>query len=302
MSDAGTSWWYEDPPGYPYFTEWIITWEEIQAMAPSDEDLNVFVQGAASKIYSRGFDALTSLAELKELKGQFKSVANLLNRSNYRKVFELVSSGKAPFSWRTVNSKWLEARYGWRPLFYEIQQLIDVVANFDESRTRYSERTVSTYSYTTIDEQPYSWSTWNGLNTITTDVTISMRGSVTADIDVPKFQFNPIQTGWEIIPFSFVIDWFVGVGNALSAMSFLAAQSNYAASRGFKISAKRWFSSEVTEMKQGNTGDGLEQEAYCEATYDRRLPCSIPFVPQISVRLNVAKIVDLVALIAQRVI
>jgi hypothetical protein len=126
-----------------------------------------------------------------------------------------------------------------------------------------------------------------------------LSGAVTADIEVPQFQFNPLQTGWELIPFSFVVDWFLSIGKTLSAMSFLYYQTNYSASYGLQVKVNRTFSLEDEITNPAVSGDRW-QTGWSITEMKRRIPCELPYLPHIRFRLDGFKVLDLLALIAQR--
>lgn len=274
---------------YTPYTDWYIMRDELEAYAPQPKDLSLHVQAAAAKIYSSGYDALTCLAELASTRRMFLDCAKKLAHLDF------------PRNWRRLSSEWLEGRYGWRTLLYDLDDLSKALANFDESRSRYSERSGyrDVITLPTVETE-MSWMAFYGLKKLTDQVTIEGRGCVTADIEVPKFQFNPLQTGWELIPFSFVIDWFIGVGQSLAALSFMAYQRKYAASIGYRITIERSFSFDTTSFKTGYSGDGVHQNATCKAILYTRFPSHVPLFPQPSLHINPYKIIDMIAMVLQR--
>lgn len=273
---------------YTPYTDWIVTAEQVQAYAPERADIIGFVQGAAAKIYGNGYDALTALAELTQLRHQFVNIAKRLVKMDF------------PRNWRRLTNDWLEGRYGWRVLIYDIMSLHEACAHFDETRTRYSEKCGDKYKFVSSSAVEKSWMAFYGLLKVEDTITIEKRGSVVADIVVPRFQFNPLQTAWELIPLSFVVDWFLSVGKSLAAISFLSLQTNYTASYGYRITVDRVLEFDTTSFKSGYSGSGVHQKGVCKAVFCARTPCHVPIFPQTALRLNAFKILDLIALIAQR--
>lgn len=273
---------------YPNFSDWIVTEEDLAYYAPITYDQ--YVTEAAARIYSKGFDALTFVAELKDVKKQFTNVGKFL------------TGAKLPVNWRLLTSEYLSFRYGWRPLLHDLISLNEAIKALNEARLRYSERAGTKFSTTFYESATTEWSAFFVDRVTTTKVTTSIRGSVVADIEIPAFQFNPLQTGWEVIPFSFVIDWFVNVGSTLSAYSFLARQKNYAASAGYRIDVERSFNAYKGDSKAAyESGIGYSQSGNCQASLEFRRPCPIPLTPQITVKMNPWKVLDLMALILQRI-
>lgn len=287
---------YNHSNGYTYwcgpntlsYDSWQLTEEEIlNAVNLSGADR--FVQESAAKIYSNGFDALTFIAELDEVVKQFKNVLKL-----FRKLSALKN-------WRTINSEYLGTRYGWRVLIYDLIGLDKAIHNLSEARTRYSERSGDQYSWTTLNTSNFSWSAFGGKIDTETRYEVSRRGSVVADIEVPAFQFNPLQSGWELIPLSFVLDWVVGVGTALSALSFAARQKAYTASTGYRIKVTRSMSAYCTYYtSKFVSGYGFTQQGQANAEVSIRQPANINYIPHLAVKLNGMKVLDLLALTLQR--
>lgn len=249
-------------------------------------DLDGFVQQAFSKIYSNSFDALTFLAE-------FHKTVQLF--SNLSEKIRSMASGKPP---GTPWNLWLEGRYGWRILLFDISNLQDALLSLSEKRSRFTERCGTTITWTES-------STSTGTDTVkvatgvTTSVyTMGLRGSVCADIALPPFVFNPLVTGWELLKFSFVIDWFVNVGQTLSAMSALFLSTNYTAAKGFLVRCERTYV-ETAVAQTGYVINSYDVHASSSAELAVRVPCSVSLFPQIKVRLNVSKITDLLALALQ---
>jgi hypothetical protein len=249
-------------------------------------------QMAAANCYEQGFDVLTFLAELTEVRKMFLAAG--------KKLYKL----QFPRSLRELACEWLAYRYGWRTLYYDLKSLDKAVKSLHEmaERTRHSGRSYAASAGSSTDH----WESGNANilwdYTLQREWEITALGSVTADISMSAFQFNPVVTAWEIIPFSFVIDWFLGVGKAISASSFLTLASRYAASGGWRYQCTQHFNVELAEIL--NTIDIASEHGQQTATLEfertTRCPCNVPYTPHFNLRLNTAKVLDLMALIAQR--
>lgn len=124
---------------------------------------------------------------------------------------------------------WLEGRYGWRPFIY------DTMSQFDAAKSRYSERrTVKTKvsdsdgtltevkTYTTTGVPPLIRSTKWQSNCIASC-------GQTADFSLNFSQFarvwgalDLVGTAWELTRFSFILDWFINLGDVLKALQVFA--------------------------------------------------------------------------------
>jgi len=272
--------------------DWVITHDDIEGLL-QPEDAAMYLQEAAAKIYSSSYDLLTAVAELAETRRLFLDTGKRM----------LSYLGKLPrgVSLRKVSGRWLALRYGWRTLLYDIQDLIKMINSFDDKRTRYSERAGKTDSYTETTTDIINWAYITNEIEVTDVITKGVRGSVVADISLPKIQINPIMTGWELIPFSFVIDWFVSVGKALAAAHFLMLQSNYTSALGTSAKIERTLTWRQVGWTSSYISGSTEQDASCIATYIRRHPSPVPVFPQLRLKLDAFKIADLLALILQRI-
>lgn len=123
-------------------------------------------------------------------------------------------------------SYWLQAQYGWKPLLNDVKNGAEALAmivtrNGSQSemtvRTSFSARRVASYSSIMKMVSP----SWTGGCVV--DTRHSRRGSWTfkpLQQDLPGLLglTNPLLVGWELIPFSFVADWFLPIGNYLESL------------------------------------------------------------------------------------
>jgi len=281
---------YVDGNYLPEFNPWIISEAQIKAYAPSTYDQ--YVQQAAAKVYANGHDTLTFLAELADVKHLFVNTAKKLLRMKF-------PNGKV----REMTSEWLAYRYGWRTLMYDFKEINELCQNFDEKRTRFAER--AGWKYSTSHTE--TWTTTNASgpreHTFMDTIEVGIRGNVVADVSIPKLQFNPLVTGWELIPFSFVIDWFFSVGKTLAALSFLSLLPSYTASAGFRVKVTRDYSQTKESWATNNPNEWRgtdEASGTCESEILVRTPCDIPLIPRFALNLDSFKVMDLIALIVQR--
>jgi hypothetical protein len=252
-------------------------------------DLSYLVQQAAAAIYSRGFDALTFLAELKQLRQMLSGVASKLNN-----LTRGVSPGR-------IHNLWLEGRYGWRTLRYDVEDFVEYLGEVNEGRKRFR---ASRGFDISGSESGYVESTASGLvlgDSTDFSWTGSARGTVIADIDVPELAFNPLTTAWEVARLSFVVDWLLNVGQALEATSFLLLSQRHEQAVGYKIEFDLAFQRRLSGVTGSQIVYGCFADASARASVTKRDPVSVGVLPHLRLRLDTWKIVDLLALILQRV-
>jgi hypothetical protein len=272
---------------YAGFQDWILIEDELRAHVPPTG--SEWIQEAAAAIYSSGWDALTFVAELADVKRMFVGAIG-----TFKKLLSL-------HGWKKLSAhdEYLSVRYGWRTLMYDIKDINELLAKTKSKREVLSEQRGTKSTTHNVTEVSTSFYYYN-INRITTDsITVHTRGSVDALIDVPDVLINPIATAWEVVPLSFVVDWFFTVGRAIEAASFAALEKSYTASYGHKVEIVRGFQTEFTS-KDGYESGTHTQNGSSKAVFSVRVPSPVPFSPHFTVKLNEYKVLDLVSLALQR--
>jgi len=279
---------YYTTGNYSPLTDWILSEGDLTSSIP--EHYDEYVQEAASAIYSNGFDMLTFLAEIASVRRMFTGLVKSLIKMDI------------PDNIRKVSGSWLSTRYGWRTLMYDIKDINKAIINLKSGFDRYSEGRGGTSSNTVSDAWTTVHPNYSRQYTLDETITIGIRGHVVADLHVPRVQLNPLITGWELVPFSFVIDWFFSIGKSLAALSFLRAEMQYVASAGFEIEMTRNLSASIIPGSESSMCVSVAdwQTASCVATLKVRSPCRVPLIPQYNLRLDSFKVIDLLGLLFQR--
>lgn len=282
-------WWWVNNYS-PTRLSWCHT-NSIPVSVPDLPDLQYLVQQAASSIASSGWDALTFLRELHHLRRMFSGVVTKLHR-----LIQGRTAGQA-------YSLWLEGRYGWRVLTYDIRDLHEVLLNYREKRTRYNQKHGN--KYTDLETRDGTDVTGDGtfMYSESISMTVNMRATVVADIQIPKLQFNPLVTAWEVTRLSFVVDWLINVGQALNAATFLLLVKDYQAAGGFRIDFESAGISQLETPKAGYTYYSEMSSGYSgQGYYEERIPMKVSSLPRLKLRLDYLKAIDLMALIAQKLV
>lgn len=261
-----------------------------------------YVQRAAAKLYSRGWDALTFLAEFHQVVRMFRGCVTQFLDLCEQYAREVKNSKALYFNGLlpTFNA-WLQGRYGWRILVYDIQDINKLIETIDEEQlTRAKERVGESFNYSE-DNSRSLYASWYRNTSDLTSYKFSVRGSIIADFMPNRIQLNPVVTAWELVPYSFVVDWFFSIGRALEALSFLAVNNLYTAATGIYCEVDRSVSSSVIPDSNWTsyTTDVDSWSASEKWTYKERVPAIVSYLPSLNVNLNYFKVLDLVALIGQ---
>lgn len=170
-----------------------------EALAESRSTLKM-LSSAASRLF-RAYKAARQ--------GRFWTVAKLLKRPRL----------KFP-SGTSVSRKWLAYQYGWLPLMNDIYDSYQLFKKGLDSRLQ-----VLSVSRTISDQSQVSGSRGNFKETFSR-ASCRYSGKMfyrVADNDLSYLQqlglINPLEVAWAVVPFSFVVDWFLPVGNFLEALS-----------------------------------------------------------------------------------
>lgn len=121
--------------------------------------------------------------------------------------------------YRTIANMWLEYAYGWKPLMssiYDAQQVLR--KKIDPNRRITSNgygKNHEQSSYRSTTGRDVQWSLEQSYKT-QLFATVSNPGLLRLnDLGV----VNPLSIAWELVPWSFAIDWFIPVGDFLSALT-----------------------------------------------------------------------------------
>lgn len=113
---------------------------------------------------------------------------------------------------KTFGNVWLEHHFGWAPLVKDIGDAVDLLQStppFDTVRGRGSSANLEAFSYTNVKVRRE----------------LKVRCQLLAEVWVSNPNLflanrlgfvNPAAVAWELIPFSFLVDWFVPIGGFLS--------------------------------------------------------------------------------------
>lgn len=172
-----------------------------------------------------------NIATLKDTIRMVSSNAAQLARAIYyakRGKWSKVSSslgldGRALASGKTLANRWLEYQYGWKPLMSDIHAGIELIKN--SSNKAFLISATRRIKDKRTDLQPSSgWVT-----KVSGFSDISCQFKCYAAIDDERVHLlnqigllNPLEVAWELVPYSFVIDWFLPVGNFLQALNATA--------------------------------------------------------------------------------
>lgn len=277
---------------------WIITQADVENYCPWSYD--EYVTNAADALYSQGFDLLTFAAELGDVGRLVKSICTQFLKVKLPPISQKKGRSVAR-ELRRITAAWLGFRYGWRPLISDIKKLNEMVERLSKAGTiRHSKISHGTSTGGGSSYGGVQGGAFYYRSTTVDEVTYRFHGCVAADMSVPEFQLNPMRTGWELIPFSFVYDWFLNVGRTIGALSVISRSSSYVAAKGVTTTVQRRGYIDIENPNSTFVGGTMSRRTLATAYITRRDPCSIPMLPRPNLRLNPFKVFDLIALVVTR--
>lgn len=202
---------------------------------------------------------------------------------------------------KRLRERWLEYRYGWNPLVMEVDAGMRAL-NARAARPIYThgvskETTTRGQSYTTnLVRSPYSF------NRVGVDLSVryyaQSRYRVSFDTNgiasrlSPFGLTNPLLVGWELIPFSFVADWFVNVGETLASLDNLHQVKELTVIRSSQVRSAYTLTGELNV-----SGNSL----VIDRVWDRKIPSSMSLITKLAYSPSVSctRLVDAIALLRQ---
>jgi len=167
---------------------------------------------------------------LSMLRRPFKSATDLIWRMLGHKKARMKKTTMSAM--KASASAWLEYRYGWTPVVADMQQLFieahGIHERFEKRRlvARSGEEVTTKVSRTFTDVNAggillSGVTTMEDFYRVSAGVIYSVKPVDTLNAVNAILGFRPndlIALGWEVIPYSFVVDWFIGIGTWISAM------------------------------------------------------------------------------------
>lgn len=261
-----------------------------EALAHLDEDK--LVQAAAAKM-AADFDALTFLAEI----GQLRTLV----WKNLWRILSILRSkrwGKVHLEKGMVDL-YLEIRYALRPLYYDILNIIEIANKLDGEARIVRKHASAAASVDVTEVVSWPGSIYSLEFTVLSRVSSSGRGRVAAKIIPPKYKIDPLTTAWELLPWSFVIDWFIGVGTALDALAF-TLKTNGVAGFGTFVEIDTTVTMEGSGTYPNASGSMSGYYHYVEEIRTRK-PSEVSLAPHVNLRFDWWKVADVIGFIYQAI-
>lgn len=187
------------------------------------------VKGASAMVAVNVAERNQALGMIESRAKQLLRFCNALRRRHFKEAAALLGMKAKPFRKSLKNDfagQFLEYHFGWEPLIADIHGAIDILQGSvpDKHVLARGKREYSRF-YSRVD-------TGQRINIL--DVLANAQASASCRVVVTNPSLhqadqaglvNPAAVAWELVPFSFVVDWFIPVGTFLNSMTdFLGLQ------------------------------------------------------------------------------
>jgi hypothetical protein len=262
-------------------------------------DFNSVLQTAIANA-SPDLDVLTLLAEAHQTVGLILGARKRAKKL----ILQALRGGK--HTAKAAADAWLEWRYGWRILLYDMAAISDFVETpFREIRTGRANVTFADIKSSTSHFSGY-YVTHDTLNEVNRKLSVNATCAVLVEANTLNAFASFAVTAWELVPYSFVADWFVSIGDVLKAWSVLQGAKQVTLTRGeyYEETGK----SQVVNVTAGTgtyaSNPHASGTSYSGCSFKRRTPVprgSVSLAPQIRVNLSSKRILDAAALLSKRI-
>lgn len=197
---------------------------------------------------------------------------------------------------------WLELQYGWKPLLFDIKNAAETLA--DRLHDPHSRRTTAKVGKTVSS----NWKDEGGLIEYAPrlranrylSTTSKLTASVTFELDYSASAAtavgitNPALVAWELVPYSFVVDWFIPVGDFLNTLDSTFGKT-FVDGYTYEKSKHELFYN-VYEREGYDNASGTQTCSLAIKRRQRLLSFPEPELPSFSPKLSLTKMTSALAL------
>jgi len=168
---------------------------------------------------------MMALASLAESGKAVSSMSSILRRvltiaRNVRRLNIRELAGE--LSPKEVADRYMEARYALRPLMYDavgVMRAIEVPR--EKTRRTFRGYAEASHSNSDVVQDVGVMTSLSCSMTRTLDYSVSARAGILCDVEVDAMSAFGVdqlaETLWELVPFSFIVDWFTNIGDIIAA-------------------------------------------------------------------------------------
>lgn len=221
----------------------VNRWNSMLGVSTGAIDMlsgNAALVAARLKLKNKRVDLGVAYAERKATSRMLGDTATRLARSvrelqrgNFRNAARAIGIVKDPGRPRGSNwtNHWLQLQYGWKPLLSDVYGACDALSRRDPSdwrvtatASRKDKSYYSVYSPPGGTSTPTNMDAYRGEAVRERGVFVRLDALPANDLTMSFTSLgvtNPLLVAWELVPYSFVVDWFFPLGNWLDSLDAL---------------------------------------------------------------------------------
>jgi hypothetical protein len=257
-----------------------ISYERFREQVAENASLGVnFVEyrQALNMVQSRAVTMLDAFRKVRRF--DFAGAARVLAKAtpvSKRPGFVPTSKGwypKGVSTLKTAGNNWLEYHFGWEPLVKDVYASMEILHNPVNKFASIHGKAKTT---------AFTDSGWQNAGSVSVKTTYQWtcthkQGAFVSAVQAPPLHtleqlglLNPAVLAWEVVPFSFVVDWFVNVGDVLRSYSDFAGMT---LTQPWSITIVRCNHSKGTRLNKGFSpppNSGSFRSSYANGLYVER--------------------------------
>lgn len=207
---------------------WLSKYDELPFFKVQIDAHDSDLQRAKTRCWTDLLHTYNFAEDLAELSDTVHLMVSLLTAAHhplraYREVKEtllgLVRKGTLTRHQASerIAGEWLQVQYGIMPIMYSVQDVVKVLQGMEDKYA--TTRATVDGSISNPDLSAATGSYFHEVASGSLQSRVTARGHWTSGSlhTFDRIGFNPFTTAWELVPFSFVIDWFLNVGDLVTA-------------------------------------------------------------------------------------
>lgn len=228
---ANVDWSYQGSRAYEAEVTGISTDQKLLDLAAIQAKANVIKADAQALVMLAELNKVVAMVNMSSTR--MKSALTLLAQGRPKKAIlsalgHVKHKGSSNFRnvSRTASARWLEIQYGWLPLIYDIQGALKALGTVQKPRFTARGFASDSKSLSTTGFTYYSGITQLKMNwALNQSLEKRVRAYILYEVDARSFITQKLgllqvpSSAWELVPWSFVIDWFVNIGSWLDALT-----------------------------------------------------------------------------------
>lgn len=289
--------------------DFLVLEDQTAILDEIDRLQQIAVTSAHANASALELSVLMVAGEAHKTVGSMVAIARRANKV-FRAVKRLdIQYLRKQISRKELEDRYMELRYALRPIVYDMVGTLKAIEQSKAFKTaRRTARSFEHIDQTVTDTVPYTGE-WSGIfdpNVVTRSIryNASIRAGVLCDVTTSTSNVwgtdSWITTAWELVPFSFVLDWFVNVGDTIAAWtpktgvkelaSWVSIKGTCTWTNSFDLQGFN-YSPEIHDVAHYAS---FAQKKTKVITFNRRFANpSLSVYPTVSVNLNPLKLLDL---------